>query len=146
MRVYLDNCALNRPFDDQVQERIRRESESVLELRKLIELGRIELVWSYVIDYENYRNPFNDRRNGVEGWKGLASLEIAPSPDIDSGSLDLLALGLGDADSLHLTCAIKANADYFVTTDDAIIKRSEGFPGPLIVSNPIDLMEVVKKT
>jgi len=27
-RVYLDLCCLNRPFDDQTQERIRLETEA----------------------------------------------------------------------------------------------------------------------
>jgi hypothetical protein len=30
LRIYLDACCLNRPFDDQTQERIRLESEAVL--------------------------------------------------------------------------------------------------------------------
>lgn len=30
MKVYLDVCCLNRPFDDQTQDRIRIESESIL--------------------------------------------------------------------------------------------------------------------
>ena len=28
-RIYLDVCCLNRPFDDQAQERVRLESEAV---------------------------------------------------------------------------------------------------------------------
>ncbi len=30
VKVYLDVCCLNRPFDDQRQSRIRLESEAVL--------------------------------------------------------------------------------------------------------------------
>ena len=30
MRIYLDNCCLNRPFDDQSKMRIRLEAEAVL--------------------------------------------------------------------------------------------------------------------
>lgn len=30
MKVYLDNCCYNRPFDDQTQERIHLESEAIL--------------------------------------------------------------------------------------------------------------------
>ena len=30
MKVYMDVCCLNRPFDDQSQERIKLESETVL--------------------------------------------------------------------------------------------------------------------
>ena len=32
MTIYLDVSCLNRPFDDQSQDRIRRESEAVLEI------------------------------------------------------------------------------------------------------------------
>jgi len=30
MKLYLDTCCYNRPFDDQAQERIHIESEAVL--------------------------------------------------------------------------------------------------------------------
>ncbi len=29
-----------------------------------------------------------------------------------------------EMDSLHLACAIKANTDYFLTTDDGVIKKA----------------------
>jgi hypothetical protein len=34
MRIYLDVCCINRPFDDQTEERIRMESEAVLAILK----------------------------------------------------------------------------------------------------------------
>ena len=30
MKLYLDTCCYNRPFDDQTQERIHLESEAIL--------------------------------------------------------------------------------------------------------------------
>ena len=33
MRVYLDNCCFNRPFDDQSQLRIRLETEAKLDIQ-----------------------------------------------------------------------------------------------------------------
>ncbi|MGH2585054.1 MAG: hypothetical protein ACRDJE_09075 [Dehalococcoidia bacterium] len=30
MRIYFDVCCLNRPFDDQRQERVRLETEALL--------------------------------------------------------------------------------------------------------------------
>jgi hypothetical protein len=36
MKIYLDVCCLNRPFDDQTQDRIRLETEAVMLI-----LGRI---------------------------------------------------------------------------------------------------------
>ena len=37
--VYLDACCLNRPFDDQLQLRVRLESESILWLLNNVQLG-----------------------------------------------------------------------------------------------------------
>jgi hypothetical protein len=34
MKIYLDNCCLNRPFDDQANLRIRLESEAIEALCK----------------------------------------------------------------------------------------------------------------
>lgn len=47
MRIYMDNCCLNRPFDDQSKIRIRLESEAVLFIQEKIATHEIELAWSY---------------------------------------------------------------------------------------------------
>jgi hypothetical protein len=39
MRVYLDACCLNRPFDDRSQDRIRLEAEAVLAIIERVETG-----------------------------------------------------------------------------------------------------------
>ena len=40
MRLYLDVCCLNRPFNDRTQIRIRLEAEAVLTILTLIEQGK----------------------------------------------------------------------------------------------------------
>ncbi len=52
MRIYLDNCTLQRPFDNQSQSRIRIESEAVLEIIQAIEEGKLELISSEILEYE----------------------------------------------------------------------------------------------
>ena len=49
MKIYLDNCCFNRPFDDQSQIRIRLESEAKLTIQELIQTGELSLVWSYIL-------------------------------------------------------------------------------------------------
>jgi hypothetical protein len=49
MRIYLDNCCFNRPYDDQSQIRIRIESEAKLFIQAKILAGEIELAWSYIL-------------------------------------------------------------------------------------------------
>lgn len=46
MRIYLDNCCFNRPFDDQKQLRIRLEAEAKIGVQEEIMKGTIELAWS----------------------------------------------------------------------------------------------------
>jgi hypothetical protein len=63
IRVYLDNCCFNRPFDDQGQVRVRLETEAKLEIQRRIKDKKLELAWSYMLDYENQANPFEERRD-----------------------------------------------------------------------------------
>ena len=58
MRIYLDNCCFNRPFDDQGQIRVRLETEAKLCIQENIRGGALELAWSYIIDSENGSEPF----------------------------------------------------------------------------------------
>ena len=56
-RLYLDNCCFNRPFDNQEQVKIRLETEAKLFIQQEILAGKYELVWSYILEYENELNP-----------------------------------------------------------------------------------------
>jgi len=58
MRIYLDNCCFNRPFDDQSQLRINLETEAKLKIQEYVTLNRFVLIWSYMLDYENFKNPY----------------------------------------------------------------------------------------
>ena len=65
MRIYLDNCCFNRPFDDQRQVRIRLEAEAKLLIQESVFDGNLELAWSYILDYENSANPFQERKRAI---------------------------------------------------------------------------------
>jgi hypothetical protein len=52
LKVYIDNCVLNRPFDDQTQERIYFETQSFIILLKYIDEGKIHFLNSFAIEYE----------------------------------------------------------------------------------------------
>ncbi len=68
MRIYLDNCCFNRPFDDQANIRIRLETEAKLYIQGKIINKEIELAWSYILGYENRFNPFEERRDTIDKW------------------------------------------------------------------------------
>jgi len=142
MIIYLDNCVLNRPFDDQSQARIKEETEAVFEIRRRIELALVELAWSYVIDYETSRNPFADRRRGSESWKSLSIIEIEPSIKIMAMAIRLRSFGLKEIDALHIACALEAKSSYFITTDDAILKKTTTVSGLSVVC-PMDFLKEI---
>ena len=66
MKIYLDVCCLNRPFDDQTQDRIRLESEAVLLILKHIRLGNWVWISSEVVNFEVRQTPNVERRRRVE--------------------------------------------------------------------------------
>src|ERR1700730_15972415 len=66
MRLYLDVCCLNRPFNDRTQERIRLESEAVLSVLSRIELGTATGIYSPMHAIEIANIPDLERRVLVE--------------------------------------------------------------------------------
>lgn len=49
MRVYLDMCCYNRPYDDQSQIKASLETQAKLYLQDQIQGEQLELVSSYVL-------------------------------------------------------------------------------------------------
>ena len=66
MRVYLDVCCLNRPFDDQTQDRIRLEAEAVLLILAHLEAGEWRWIDSEVLRFEIEQTPDPERRFRVK--------------------------------------------------------------------------------
>jgi len=135
MRVYLDNCCFNRPFDDQSQARIRLEAEAKLEIQQRIKDRKIELAWSYVLDYENQANPFEERRDTVARWHGEAVVDVVETAAILYQAREIADRGLRAKDALHVACAVAANCDYLLSTDDVVVKQLRGF-SKIVAMNP----------
>lgn len=142
MKIYLDNCCFNRPFDDQSQLRILLESEAKLRIQENIRLGTFELIWSYILDYENSQNPFRERREQIIKWRTYSDKDIEESEEVLNIASMIMKHGIKKMDSLHLACAIKANTDYFLTTDDGIIKKAKYIKNIQIV-DPIGFIKEV---
>ena len=137
MKVYLDNCCFNRPFDDQAMLVIKLETEAKLHIQDLIQKGELSLVWSFVLDYENSVNPFEEIRNRVVEWKNLATSDCELTEDILKKAEELMEIGLCQMDASHIACAIFLGADCFLTTDKKVLNKS--ITG-INVLNPIDFV------
>lgn len=127
MRIYLDNCCFNRPYDDQSQLRIRLEAEAKLYIQSAVLLGKLELTWSYILDYENAANPFEEKSSAIEFWKNYAIVDITETPEILKMAEYIKEKGIKSKDALHIASAIAAKCDYFLTTDDSILRNLSSF-------------------
>jgi predicted nucleic acid-binding protein len=131
MRVYLDNCCFNRPYDDQTQILIRLETEAKLQIQQLILKEELDLIWSFILHYENNDNPYNEKKERIAAWESIAKETVVFNKKIDSIANDMLKIHIRPKDALHIACAICANASYFITTDRRLYNK------------PIDGVEVI---
>ncbi len=137
MKLYLDNCCFNRPFDDQTQLRISLEAQAKLAVQAMILSGKHSLVWSYMLEFENLHNPFDIRRNSIAKWKDIAKENVLENENILSLAETLIGVGLKTKDAIHVACASEAGCDYFLTTDLGILKKSIEI---IKVINPIEFI------
>ncbi len=123
MKLYLDLCVYNRPFDYQGQERVVLETSAFIYVLEMIEKGAYTLVVSEALAYENSKNPAEQRKIRVASYFHLAQEFI----EINKSDLErvksLKILGFSDIDALHIALAERSNTDYFITCDADIIYR-----------------------
>jgi predicted nucleic acid-binding protein len=124
MKIYLDVCCLNRPFDDQTQDRIRLESEAVLTILSRCQSGEWQLVGSQVIEFEISKIPDGERRQKVSILARLAGLKVPTDEGVRRCAVELQNLGFKPVDALHISSAEKGNTDVFLTTDDNLLRKA----------------------
>ena len=139
MRVYLDNCCYNRPFDTQDDVRVRLETIAKLTVQLMMATGVVEYVWSDVLTHEASQNPVLRRRHLILSWKTGAVADIVSDEDVLKRGKSFQSLGVKPKDALHLASAVKASCDWFLTTDRGIIKKVSML-GEMKVANPIDFI------
>ena len=123
MRIYLDMCCFNRPYDDQTQTRIRIETEAKVVIQQKIENAECQLLWSSILDFECAKNPFEEHRIAILKWRKMATdLIMVEQPALERAT-SLITCGISKFDALHVACSIAGGAEIFVTTDDRLLKR-----------------------
>ncbi len=123
VKVYLDLCCFNRPFDDQSQLLVRLQTEAKLAIQEAIRSRSHILFWSAILDLENNENPDLERKNAIEQWRPLSEVDVATSAAVESLASVLAGQGLKAMDALHLASAIEGGCDYFLTTDKKVLRK-----------------------
>ncbi|BCB96283.1 hypothetical protein JZK55_12050 [Dissulfurispira thermophila] len=144
MKIYLDLCVYNRPFDDQRQPRIMIETiEFLVLLSKAID-GEITTVNSFVLEDENSKNPFIERRNRICDFLKVANEYVHYSEELEKRAKEIEKLDIMGMDALHIACAEMAGVDFFVTCDDILVRKGRANKEKIKVKI-ISLIEFVTK-
>lgn len=145
MKIYLDACSLQRPFDDKTQVRILLESDAVLGILNYFEMNKIELINSDVLKYEIGRIPNNLRRLNSFNILNAADMYVKLNGTIEKNARIFLEKGILPLDALHLASAEYGKADYFCTCDDKLIVRAKKLNLKLKIVTPIELIGEIEK-
>ena len=125
IKVYLDSCVYNRPFDEQTNERVFIEARAFYVVIKWIEDGKVISVLSDALEYENGLTLSPDRKGRVKSFFSLAKEHVKLSDGSIRRAKEIVDLGLRDMDALHIAMAEEGKAHYLVTCDDGIVNFAE---------------------
>jgi predicted nucleic acid-binding protein len=122
LKLYLDLCVYNRPFDFQGYDRIALESNAFIYLLEKIENENYSLVVSDALFYENNKNPNDQKKKQIFSYFKLAKENIKIDNFDIKRAKELIKIGFNEMDALHIAVAEKSKTDYFITCDDKIVK------------------------
>lgn len=140
MKIYLDNCCFNRPYDDQKQIRISLETQAKLYIQDLVKNKKLNLVTSYVLWYENSQNPYETKRMAISEFLRKNSAEYIDIDKMDiikSKAEEIMKTGVKMKDAYHVACAVYSLCDCFLTTDDRLLRYQTS---QIQMLNPIDFI------
>jgi predicted nucleic acid-binding protein len=147
MKIYLDACCLNRPFDDQRQPRVRLEAEAISLILQKLHRHEWEWVGSEVLVYELGQTVDMERRERLLLLAGQSRHMVEISEEILKRAEKLEASGFDSYDAIHLASAEQAKVDVFLTTDDGVQKTANRDKAvfSFVVANPVRWLEEVLK-
>mgnify|MGYP001160650756 FL=1 len=143
MKIYLDTCCLNRPFDDQSQERIRLETEAMMII--FARFSRKEWTWmgSQALELEIDRAPDLEQKSRLKRTYEFVRQSVSIGSKEIERARELEKLGFSGFDAIHLACAETSKADVFLSTDDRLLRRAKKMSRRLHVrvENPLDWLK-----
>ena len=140
MKISLDMCCYNRPYDPQEQLKIHLETEAKLHIQEQIKDGKMVLVSSYILDYELGNVPQKERKETIRQFIADYASEYVGSEYhkiVDEKANEIMRTGVKEKDAAHVASAILAGCDYFISTDKRLLR----YPTSMIkLVNPLELI------
>lgn len=141
----MDVCCLNRPFDDQTQDRVRLEAEAILLILQHFEAKEFQWLKSVVVDHEIAQTPNLERRIRVKRLATGAHKIVKLNDSIIERGEEIKNMGFKTYDALHIACAEQGQADVFLSTDDQLLKLGARYAIKLeiLIQNPLVWLQEV---
>jgi len=142
LKIYLDNCCYNRPFDNQKDVIVHMETQAKMFIQSLITFNSIELVYSSISVKEIEDSPFEENRNSIFAFiEKNAKYYLDKDKDEAAISLteEIMKTGVKLKDASHTACAIISKCDYFITVDKRLLNYSDS---RIKMVNPIDFIKI----
>jgi len=139
IKIYLDVCCLNRPFDDQNYDRIKLEARAIAIILEGIEEHRFLWIGSEIVFDEIEKTPDHVKKNEMLSLSKDISEIIYLTDKIEKRGIELCGMGFTVYDALHIACCESGEVDLFLTTDDKLLKRAKRFGNKIKVrvENPL---------
>ena len=140
-RVYIDVCALCRPFDNQDQMRIHLETAAVLLIIGHVRSKVLTMIVSPVHDVEIAAIKEVAERDHLQLLLQEIGTRISfDLPQARQRTEQLVQQGLGPADAAHLALAEQAGSD-FVSCDDRLLRKCRRIRPSIWCGSPITFCE-----
>ena len=112
-------------------------------IQALIKAEKLMLASSFILEYENFCNPYSDRKSAIQQFldenvmdyvgRNLSELVVLKAEKI-------MTTGVKMKDACHIACAEMMNCDYLLSTDKRMLKyKSESME----LLNPIEFIDLV---
>lgn len=144
MKVYMDVCCFNRPFDDQTQDRIRLEAEAIMTILFNCQNGIWQLISSDIVDSELNKMQNSPKKQMTKILADIAESKIKFNEKVEYKAAKYQQLGIDLFDSLHIACAEEGSVDIMLSTDDILVRKAKNISEIKIrIENPVNwFMEV----
>lgn len=142
IKIYLDNCCYNRPFDNQKDLMIQEETQAKMFIQSLVKYKTVELVYSSISVEENSASPFEENSSSILDFiENNAKYYISKDNNECAISLteEIMRTGIKLKDASHTACAIIANCDYLITTDKRLLKYKDD---RIKIVNPTEFLKI----
>ena len=142
LKIYLDNCCYNRPFDDLTIEKNWLETNAKMYIQSLIKYKSVSLYYSFMSQVEIDDSPYEDRKAYILDFvetNAVAFIGKARFSEIERLAEKFMQEGIKKKDATHLACSIIGECDYFISTDKKVVNHKTD---KIEIVNPITFVEI----